>query len=265
MSGREYGSFAKFWQEWEGKLTPMIQKRQGKLHFAKLYGPSTEGGRATFELKEPIVITQVPQKSASSKKKHHAIFILGKFVFDRVNDATPPVLINASASITIYNVARTNDNEISAEMFEAVHFDMEDASAQKPFHPIFHAQRGSDNRLNPEALTPALARGWRIRNEGVTIEDVQVPGTPYLRLPTPQLDLFSVLTMLIADFFCHIPDPKQKKPPENPNVLAEFKSLLTLLADKRNLASEGACSAAVAARKGGGAFPSSGYWYAESA
>lgn len=265
MSTKEYGSFATFWWEWEKKLNPMIKKRQATLQFAPLSGPSTENGKATFELKEPIVISQAPQKSASAKKDRHAIFILGKFVFDRVDGVATPVLVNASTSITIYSVHRKSDDEITAEMFEAVHFDMEDACAQKPFHPIFHAQRGADNRLLPEALTPALARGWRIRNEGVEIKSSQVPGTPYLRLPTPQLDLFSVLTMVIADFFCHLPDSANGKPPENPNVLTEFKGLLTLLMDKRNLAREGQCSAAVMARQNGSGFPSSGHWYAESA
>ena len=261
-----YGTFSVLWQEWERKLTPLVNGRDARLIFPPLDGPRTlDDGKVIFEVGSPILIANAPQKSASTRGGRHAIFIMGAFVFDRVDASVRPKLVHASASVTIYNVIRRMTDAATAELFEAVHFDMENAESQTAFHPIFHAQRGADNRLAPDVLRPALARALRLRDECVEIKQSTVPGTPYLRLPTPQLDLFSVLTMLIADFFCHMPQGGGTSPSVNPNTLTAFKAVLELLKDGRNIARDGVCTEALdERRKSTGDFASSAHWYAES-
>lgn len=265
MTCGEYGNFHVLWQQWPEKLRPLVVARGARLEFPSLSGPHDVGdGKVEFRTSEPILIANAPQKSASNKSGRHAIFILGTFVFGQADDTERPKLVHATASVTIYNVTHETDAAI-AQLFEAVHFDMEDAQNPTAFHPIFHAQRGADNRLSEAQVRRLLKRALRLGRGVVNIADSQVPGTPYLRLPTPQLDLFSVLTMLIADFLCHTPQGRRTQQLINSNTHTLFKAVLKLLQAEENIARDGACTEVLDIRRAqAGNYASSAHWYAES-
>jgi hypothetical protein len=106
-----------------------------------------------------------------------------------------------------------------------------------------------------------------------------VLGTPYLRLPTPQLDLFSVMTIVAADFFCNAGDANRDRDidrnarhrrgrngaarHDRTNVVERFASLLDLLRKPENIARAGTASVALFARMKTDDYISTGHWYPE--
>lgn len=266
MKGRDVGLLLRVWGEWQVKLQEIAKRKSARVEIPHLAGPRDLGdGTFSFDLDQPIVIARAPQKSASSKGPRHAIFVHGAFLFD--NSGESPDLVNASASVTFYNVRppKVFGQPLQAELLDAIHFDMEDASSQKAYHPIFHAQRGADARLDEREVRAALATAYNISDEGlVEIKQLPVPGTPYLRLPTPQLDLFAVLTMLMADFFFHLPGGRGEARREDPKAFVQFRALLDLLKDSRNIARQGVSSSILSGRHDAEGFISPAHWYVES-
>lgn len=252
----ESGLFHKYWQEWESKLEALVRRRGARLSFPALLGPSrNDEGKVTFTPEEPLFIYNVPQKASSGKARRNAILVQGSFTFFETGGGL--LMIEPRASISIYDIRPDAGGKLTAKLFDSLHFDVEPAQKQKAFHPMFHIQRGADSNLTDDVVIRLLARQSKVPVEEIEILKGEVSGSPYLRLPSPQLDYFSVLVMVIADFFCNPDDP-------NPNVLVMFKSLLALLCDDRNIARQCESSGILFSRSQSRGWASSAHWYAES-
>jgi hypothetical protein len=110
-------------------------------------------------------------------------------------------------------------------------------------------------------LEPSIwknGEGVHVDRANISFDRPPLAGTPYLRLPTPQMDLFSVMTMVIADFFCNGGD-------RNPKVRDQFQAILGWLVHENNAAREGVAAGVIRERSQSGGFTSSAHWYPECA
>jgi hypothetical protein len=248
--------FYQYWQEWEKKLKDVAKRGAATLEFPRLSGPAQDdAGFFVYKPASPLVLHDVRHKGSSGKPGRFSIFIDGSFKFRKENGAW--LMASAGANISIFELS-TKDEDVTATLFDALHFDFEEADAQKPFHPIFHVQRGGNGRLTDDVVK-ALIQAHRGALSVVSVEQGKIPGSHHLRIPSPQLDYFSVLVMVIADFFCN---PEEKDPSKNMAVL--FKDILTHLCDDRNIARQGIAAQALFKRNEGRGWATSADWYAES-
>ncbi|RAN82082.1 hypothetical protein B5P43_10410 [Bacillus sp. SRB_336] len=249
--------FALYWQEWESKLNVVAKRGGAQLHFPLLTGPS-EGadGLVTYKPDSPLVLHNVLQKGSSGKPGRNSIFIEGSFTFRADVDAW--VMTSAGANISIFEV-KHEDGKLIASLFDALHFDFEKADAQKPYHPLFHVQRGGNSHLTDNIVIEHLKRQPGMSTATVEVAQGKILGSHHLRIPSPQLDYFSVLIMVIADFFCN-PEEKDK----NKNMAVLFRDLLKHLCDERNIARQGYASQVLFGRSRNRGWASSADWYAES-
>jgi hypothetical protein len=254
--------FQRYWAGWEGKLSPLIRDRNGaRLYFPPALKPeSADGVKYSLRPLDPIFIYNAPTKSSSTREKATklCIFIDGTFEVEKVDEQ--PCMHKADCNVTFYK-CEEDDQGTHLEFFDAMHFDFELADQQTPFHPIFHVQRGVSRTVNSKKVRELFKKHCHIEGEQLSIvEDTHNLGTPYLRLPTPQLDLFSLMTLVIADFFCrHGQDKKQ-----NEQVRTSFKAILDYLRDEENIIREGHGSRRLKTRMEG-THMSTAHWYGECA
>lgn len=248
--------FHSYWEEWERKLAEVARRGSAQVEFPPLEGPSQQAdGTFIYKPKNFLVLHNVKQKGASNRSPRFTIFIDGGFRFARADGRLS--MVSASANISIFSLTTKNE-DITAMLFDALHFDFEEADGQKPYHPIFHVQRGSNNRLTDNIVIDAIRRkrGALVQ---VKMEPSKVHGSHHLRIPVPQLDYFSVIVMVVADFFCN-PEEKDR----NKNMEVIFKDILGHLCDERNIAKEGASSQILFGRNQNRGWNSSADWYVES-
>jgi hypothetical protein len=166
-------------------------------------------------------------------------------------------------------------------MVDAMHFDVDaidkDTGLRTPFHPIFHVQRGTSHEDN--VFKTILSEILHIEPGAIEVQtNKNTLGSPYLRVPTPQLDMFSVFTLIAADYFCNpgdaekdvkhdraAKDGKKVNPADRTNVTEQFVGLLELLKSSANVAREGKSSIELRDRLNKGKMFNTGYWYPESA
>lgn len=245
-----------YWQTWKSKLETIVDKHGARLLFPNLKGPSTKDGEFHYQIDRPVLIYNAPQKGSSQRTRKNAIFVDGGFAF--VEDAGKQMMIDARCSVSIFEIRFEQQNVMNAHLFDALHFDIERVGKQKSYHPIFHVQRGKSTNLTDALVSEMLIQASRARTMTVNVNQSQGLGSPYLRLPSPQLDLFSVMVMLVADFFCN---------PEDKNVNMEvlFADLLSHLCDDKNAARSGLSSQSLYQRSEQKGWNSSAHWYKESA
>jgi hypothetical protein len=248
--------FHQYWREWERKLKDVAKRGAATLEFPLLKGPAQgDDGLFVYKPASPLVLHDVRHKGSSKKLGRFSIFIDGSFKFRKENDNW--LMASAGANISIFEL--TNDNEnVTAELFDALHFDFEEADAQKAYHPIFHVQRGGNGRLTDDVVQ-ARIQAHRGALSVVRVEQREIPGSHYLRIPSPQLDYFSVIVMVIADFFCN---PEEKDASKNMAII--FKDILIHLCDDRNITRQGLAAKALFGRSQIRGWASSADWYAES-
>lgn len=259
----------RYWQGWETKLRTLVTDRSGAQLFfpPRLKQIAPEHGKEYFSLSpvEPICIYNAPTKASSTRSRSSrrlAIFIDGSFeVFP---GDTRPCMHKAECNATFYTCLEEEDG-VKLVFFDAIHFDFEVAESQTSFHPLFHAQRGKSRTVSDARVIELLARKLRRKPEEIHIqeEQAQTLGTPYLRLPTPQLDMFSVMTLIMADFFCN--GGEVGKP--GSTVEDNFKAILKHLRDPSNIVREGFASRALRERFDAEQerHISTAHWYAEHA
>lgn len=261
---KHIGNLLRYWQDWDTKLKSVIRDRSAG---ARLSFPQTlkEIGRTdktiTLAPSAPICIHNAPQKASSRKRgASHKLTILIHGSFDLALTEDHPCLQTASCNVTFYNCEQKGDDSIKLNLVDALHFDIEPQG--KAFHPVFHAQRGTS--LDEDTCRRALSEVTHICAEKIEIAtpDHTVLGTPYLRLPTPQLDVFSVITMVVADYFCN-PGDSEKKSDQGPNVKELFTDLLKLLTNSKNIVREGVPSQTLKARLHVEPHMSAAHWYPE--
>lgn len=266
----------RYWQAWQPKLEPLVKAKGAKLHFPMMLRQERGSTDATAILRptQPVCIYNAPEKASSTRAGRHILFIDGSFEVLVKDEA--PHLVKPTCNVTIFKSEEVATESLTLELVEALHFDMERPFGDresKEFHPIFHVQRGES--LTGPGCREVLCDLYHLAPEQIIIQDTNkaVLGTPYLRLPTPQLDLFSVLTIVAADYFCNAGDAQRDRKlagrdngsarHDRTNVVERFVSLLELLAQPDNVARAGASSLALFGRIKAGDHLSAGHWYPE--
>lgn len=267
MSKGAIAKLERFWQKWESPLQQLVQARGGaKLIFPTRLDQSvpTEGS-STYTVKptQPIAIFNAPTKASSTRGSNDAlrlaIFIHGSFDMHVTDDEV--VMTKADCNVSFFK-SKIEGHVTTLTLFDALHFDFELSENQTSFHPIFHAQRGVSRNVTEPVIRKIWDAQYKRGRAELAIEIAHPPGTPYLRLPTPQLDIFSVITLILADFFCN-PGDKEKG---NPHTEKRFKELLKLLMSSENLVRDGKGARSLMARfhREEPAYMSTAHWYAES-
>lgn len=256
---KHIGKLQRYWQEWGTKLTPLIRDKAGaRLVFPdSLIEKKRDDIIVTMGPSAPICIYNAPEKASSSRRgASHKLTILIDGSFDLLHEEDHPCMKSARCNITFLRCEQLGRDSIKLELVDALHFDIEPDG--KAFHPIFHAQRGAS--LDEATCRQTLSNVTHIGIEHIEIATPNhvVFGTPYLRLPTPQLDVFAVMTMVMADYFCNAGDIKRGS-----NIQDLFADLLKLLTNSKNIVREGPSSQVLKTRLHGEQHMSAAHWYPE--
>ena len=249
-----YQPFQRYWRDWATKLSVPIERMASRLRFPTFLD-EIGNGQGVFELKPPypICIYNAPQKGASTKRgssHRQTIFIDGSFHLNLSDNA--PFLEHGKASISFFDTRSAQGGTYELDEVDAVHFDMELSNQPSPYHPIFHAQRDTSNKLTDDMIREAVAMMAKADPKQVNVRRNPQLGTHHLRLPTPQMDLFAVFTMVIADFFCTGGDKDT----------TQFESILEHLTHTSNAAREGVAARSLSGLAHG-AHTCPAHWYPE--
>ncbi|MDQ8048086.1 hypothetical protein [Luteibacter sp.] len=252
----EDAHFHSYWEEWKTKLANIASKGSAQLDFPSLEGPSEQpDGTIVYKPDGFLILHNVRYKSSSTRSPRLTIFINGSFRFSRAGHELS--MVSAAANISIFSLTALEGEAVSVALYDALHFDFEKAEGQTPYHPMFHVQRGGNNTLTDDVVLGAI-RKKRGRLAVLSMGESKVAGMHHLRIPVPQLDYFSVIVMVVADFFCN---PKHER---SKNMEVLFKDILSHLCDNRNIAKEGVASRTLFGRNKDRGWSSSADWYAES-
>lgn len=259
-------SINRYWREWESKLQLLVKTKSATLCFPYGLienGPHHKSGHFTYSLAEPICLFNAPYKASSNRTtaalNKLIIFINGSFdiiLGSKIDEAHS--VRSTTCNITFY-VSTIIDEKLQLSFFDALHFDHEITGDVKAFHPVFHAQRGTTNSLNNELIKKMISKNLHYTLENIEIDDANKGniGMPYLRLPTPQLDVLSALTLVMADFFCNGGSSDKK-------IKDNFQSILTHLIKIEEIM--GNCLTSSALKRRIDVQPiSTAHWYQESA
>jgi hypothetical protein len=198
--------FERLWKDWSTCLNVMVRDKGGILICPTsndlLFDLSER--RLTATPKWPICFLNVPQKGNSSGRGHRlSIFIDGTFSFAQLPvELAAPQLVSVSSNIAFFK-PNSEAGRTELALVEAYHFDHfnEDPKGSMP-HPIFHAQRN----IRPDTVFPKFQESLKsVPDNAMTIEYISQErkdalfGLKTFRLPTPQLDLFSLSAVVAAD------------------------------------------------------------------
>lgn len=254
----QFGRFHHLWIDWDAKLSSIVERAGARLLFPQL--KERGQGNDVFKLEpgEPVCIFAAPQKGSSRKRgpsHRQVIFVGGSFTFV-TNGSPSPRMTKGDCNISIFDYGAGPGETCRLTQVDAMHFDMEKSEAPTAFHPTFHMQRGHINTLTDAAIRALVHRATRIDPSGIEISRDGSLGTPYIRVPTPQMDMLSALVVVAADFFCNGGD-------KDPRAKTLFQALLKLLVNEDNAAREGVSAQALRVRASNAGYTSSGLWYAE--
>ena len=256
-------SFARFQRHWNDtgkKIDALVKRRAGARAFAPTPVRFQDVGDSCFKLTfdAPFFFYNVPQKGSSTKlgKSHRqAIFVDGTFTVCEIEGNV--VLAGASCSLEIYKTVDLAGESFILQRVDAMHFDMED-DPQSAFHPIFHVQRGPSSTITSSMIIDKVAVATRLDREKISVSTEEIPlGLSHVRLPTPQMDYFSVLATVTADFFC-------SEGQSDRDTKEQFRSLLKFLLGSQNLTRDGSASKRLCNRWTADLPFGAAHWYAES-
>lgn len=271
------------WQDWGNRLEPLVKSKSARLHFPTRLKPLSRDGDDFFLYapERPICITNAPVKSSSTRARGNlklVMFIDGDLKFSK-NAADP--CVTHRCNLTIFSCTEVPRESAQLVMVDTMHFDVDavDSEGERtPFHPIFHVQRGTSHE--DEVYQDILAEILHLNPRSITIEQGSKAalGTPYLRIPTPQMDMFALFTLIAADYFCNPGDLKRDadhdralknggrvNAADRSNVKEQFVALLDLLKSTANLAREGISAVQLRERIKDADVFSTACWYPESA
>lgn len=246
--------FQRFWRDYLNRLDKIVSAQGARLVAPdQLQFVTRDDGSQWVSLLEPVMLYNTPYKAGSRKgTAKRAIFVDGTFCFR--NDDTGAELLGASCNLLVYDTQEVAGESYALALVDSLHFDMEKAQAQKDFHPMFHVQRGYSTLISPHKVRERARFATKLTPEKVTLDD-RAQSVENLRLPTPQMDLLSVLSTVVADFFCHEDSSRAEKD--------AFYELLKALMDVKNPALCGS-SAQVLERRWGVRPPfAAAHWYRE--
>lgn len=203
---REKRIFENFWTNWRKSLEAMVDAKGAKLLCPTSQNLQFEETLNGFVAKPkwPVCFQALPQKGNSTTGNHRlVVFIDGSFTFE-ANTANPAEthLVSVNSNVAFFR-PKSEGPSISLDLIDAYHFDhfAEDPKQSIP-HPIFHAQRnirGDD--LFPQfknSLESDLNNSMVIGNVAQEQKNALF-GLKTFRLPTPQIDLFSLSAIIAAD------------------------------------------------------------------
>jgi len=261
-----------YWQEWQGKLETIITTRSARLLYPAVKQIARDDTSKTYGLSHPVCILHAPQKaSATRRAKRMHILIDGTFRLEEASDH--PCLKHASCNITLFDPVDLDDGSLNLVLIDALHFDVESPEregARRRFHPFFHVQRGISH--DEADIKSVFSQATRLDIDQIRVDQSAKDsiGHPYLRIPTPQLDLFSVMTMVAADCFCNAGDAEAearsgRTTPKaaDTNIEALFVSLLQLLTQSTNVVRETDTAQMLTRRVIDKQWMSAGHWYPE--
>lgn len=203
---KEKRKFQAVWTAWKKYLSAMVEAKGGKLlcpvaediSFIEL--PTGYSAQPKW----PICFKSLPQKGNSGSSSHKlVVFINGSFTFE--NDEENPAesyLISADSNVAFFK-PNTGTQTITLSLLDAYHFDhfAEDPKTSMP-HPVFHAQRnirGDD--LFPKFFQSLVSDHQNNMVIGELDQAVKnkLFGHKTFKVPTPQMDLFSLSAIIAAD------------------------------------------------------------------
>lgn len=223
---KEKRSFQSFWTTWRKYLNAMVEAKGAKLlcpvSDQLQFTESENGYVATPEW--PICFQALPQKGNSVSGNHKlVVFINGSFTFSmNAAEPTETQLVSVDSNVAFFRPQPGGQN-ITLDLIDAYHFDhfVADPKLSAP-HPVFHAQRN----IRGDDLFPKFGRSLESdpRNNMVIGQIDQnkkngLFGLKTFRLPTPQVDLFSLSAIIAAD---HLVD----KCSHDSNPYKNFKAFL---------------------------------------
>lgn len=256
---REFDTFHRYWMDWEARLKPLIRRHEAQLLFPNRLSETTkDDGSIDLSPAHPICIANAPQKAATGKRgpSHRNTLVIDGGFHLRPSVAAP-YLVQGRCSLSVFSTTIRDDGGRDLVEIDAMHFDMEKADRPTAYHPIFHVQRDVDSKLDQAKLKQAVANLARTTPDKIFLERSPGLGTQHLRLPTPQMDLFAVLTAVVADFFCNGADKDAK-------VKTQFGAVLEHLKHPSNAARNGFASRELMQRSNE-IWPCPAAWYPESA
>ena len=271
----------RYWQQWGDKLKPLVTKKGAKLHFPpRLVQKSKSKNSETYEPAHPVCFYNAPEKASSSRLRANHRYVF--FVHGDLEVANDPsgLCVNHHCSMTIFRQEEVGPRAVRLRLVDALHFDVDvvdpDTGEHTGFHPIFHVQRGTG--LSDERCRQTLSEAMSVSETAIEVDQSNraVLGTSYIRIPTPQLDVFSVLTLVAADIFCNPGDAtsdqkhdvavadgdKKKLAVNRSNVKEQFVGILDLLRHE-NFAREGHYLSVLRQRSENAKHLSSALWYPE--
>lgn len=248
----------RYWARWEPQLKTIVAARASKLSFSNLTFVRVAEGKTIAEVTDPICIFDAPPKGSSKRggsNKRLVIFITGTFTFE--HDDSNFDVVKSSCAIGFFRKEMVND-VLRLNLVDALHFDVEDVSAPTPFHPIFHVQRGLG--LDGEACKKVLHNLTHFALEKIEVDMGDTHGSlhnPYFRVPTPQLDLLSVIALIVADYYCSSGEDHRA----HSELL--FGKVLELLCHSHNVVREGRTSVHLRGKSASAGHLSAALWYPE--
>lgn len=256
---REFDTFHRYWMDWGAKFKPLIVRQSAQLLFPDRLSETPKGdGSVDLSPAHPICIANAPQKAATDKRgPSHRNTLVIDGGFHLKPGAAAPFLVQGRCSLSIFSTTIRDDGGRDLVEIDAMHFDMEKADKPTAYHPIFHVQRDVDSRLDEAKLKWAVAELARTTPDKISLKRSPGLGTQHLRLPTPQMDLFAVITVVLADFFCNGGD-------KDTRVRTQFSAVLELLKHPRNAARNGFVARQLMERADD-IWPCPRAWYPESA
>lgn len=203
---KEKRIFKNFWDRWRKHLDAMVEAKGAKLlcpvSDQLQFAESNNGYVATPEW--PICFQALPQKGNSISGSHKlVVFINGSFTFS-MNAAEPTgaQLTSVDSNVAFFR-GKSVEQNITLDLIDAYHFDhfVDDPKRSAP-HPVFHAQRNiRGNDLFPkfyESLSSVQGNNMVIGQMDQERKN-DLFGLKTFRLPTPQIDLFSLSAIIAAD------------------------------------------------------------------
>lgn len=175
----------------------VIEKRSSKAQWPKLKSEKISEEETLISFTEPTVVWNAPMRGSSGNTRiKRAIVIGGQFSFKG------GILDNGGAHLEIYETVHVDGGELVMRLLDAMHFDIEAQNIQTPFHPMFHVQFGKNKRIDEAEIRKIVSGLGRIDPNLIKVDRSLETPSRDVRIPTPQMDYMSVLTMVVADYFC---------------------------------------------------------------
>lgn len=193
----DFTSFARHISDVHKAALIVIEKKASKAHWPSLKPEKLNDNEVLISFSEPALVWNAPIRGSSGNTRtKRAIVLDGRFSFKG------DVLDQGGANLEIYETMPNPDGSWAMNLLDAMHFDIEAHDTQTPFHPIFHVQFGKSKRIDEAEIRRIVSGLSRIDVDKINIDRSLRTSSRDIRIPTPQMDYMSVLTMVVADYFC---------------------------------------------------------------